>query len=125
MASSIIQEFNIKIEISFYEIDIKVIEALKISIESKEKDRLVSKGGHLQVTRISSGGSGSIMGSAQRGTSAQRKNEEFEEEEEKQQQKRQPDVNLFGPLIGGMDELMISESDLDAYALPKLGRTHT
>ena len=60
------------------------------------------------------------MGSAQRGTSAQRKNEEFEEEEEKQQQKRQPDVNLFG-----MDELMISESDLDAYALPKLGRTHT
>jgi len=47
MASSIIQEFNIKIDISFYEIDTKVIEALKISIESKEKDRLVSKGGHL------------------------------------------------------------------------------
>lgn len=47
MASSIIQEFNIKIDISFYEIDTKVIEALKISIESKEKERLVSKGGHL------------------------------------------------------------------------------
>ena len=24
-----------------------------------------------------------------------------------------------------MDELLISESDLDAYAVPKLGRTHT
>jgi predicted RNA-binding protein Jag len=47
MASSIIQEFNIKIDISFYEIDTKVIEALKISIETKEKERLVSKGGHL------------------------------------------------------------------------------
>ena len=47
MASSIIQEFNIKIDISFYEIDTKVIEALKISIECKEKERLVSKGGHI------------------------------------------------------------------------------
>ena len=70
MASSIIQEFNIKIDICFYEIDTKVIEALKISIESKEKERLVSKGGHLQVTRMSSGASGSIMGgSATRGYS--------------------------------------------------------
>jgi hypothetical protein len=40
MASSIIQEFHIKIDISFYDIDTKVIEALKISIETKERERL-------------------------------------------------------------------------------------
>ena len=43
MASSIILEFNIKIGISFYEIDTKVIEALKQSIEMKEKEKLASK----------------------------------------------------------------------------------
>jgi hypothetical protein len=39
MASSIIIEFHIKIDISFYDIDTKVIEALKISIETKEKEK--------------------------------------------------------------------------------------
>lgn len=38
MASSIIQEFNIKISISFYDIDTKVIEALKVAIDLKEKE---------------------------------------------------------------------------------------
>ncbi len=37
MAQSIISEFNIKIAINFYDIDTKVIEALKISIETREK----------------------------------------------------------------------------------------
>lgn len=73
---------------------------------------------------MSSGASGSIMGgSAARGTSGQRKAEEYEEEEEKQQ----PNVNIFGPLIGygGTEDLMISDSDVDPYAMPKLARTHT
>lgn len=40
MASSIVSEFNIKIGITFFDIDTKVIEALKISIELKEKDKI-------------------------------------------------------------------------------------
>lgn len=40
MASSIVSEFNIKIGINFFDIDTKVIEALKISIELKEKDKI-------------------------------------------------------------------------------------
>lgn len=43
MAMSIISEFNIKIGIEFYDIDTKVIEALKISIETKEKENAGSK----------------------------------------------------------------------------------
>lgn len=39
MASSIIQEFNIKIGISFYDIDTKVIEGLKLTIDLKEKEQ--------------------------------------------------------------------------------------
>ena len=48
MASSIIQEFNIKIGITFYDIDIKVIDALQLSIEAKEREKVVhalTKGG--------------------------------------------------------------------------------
>lgn len=41
MASSIISEFNIRMGISFYDIDTKVIEALKISIEVKEKEKML------------------------------------------------------------------------------------
>jgi len=36
MASSIISDFHIKITISFFDIDTKVVEALKLSIEAKE-----------------------------------------------------------------------------------------
>lgn len=38
MASCVILEFNIKLKIHFYDIDTKVIEALKLSIETKEKE---------------------------------------------------------------------------------------
>ena len=58
MASSIIQEFNIKIGISFYDIDTKVIEALKLSIELKEKEKLTIKGG----TIIQTSGQGRYIG---------------------------------------------------------------
>jgi hypothetical protein len=40
MASSISLEFNINIGINFYDIDVKVVDALKISIEHKEKEKL-------------------------------------------------------------------------------------
>lgn len=33
MASSVLQEFNIKLDIYFYDVDTKVIEALKLTIE--------------------------------------------------------------------------------------------
>lgn len=39
MASSVIQEFNIKIGITFYDIDTKVIEGLKLSIDLKEREQ--------------------------------------------------------------------------------------
>lgn len=50
MASSIIQEFNISLGISFYDIDTKVIEALKISIELKEKEKGATKAGVQLIT---------------------------------------------------------------------------
>ena len=37
MASSIILEFNIKLGINFYEVDTRVVEALKVHIESKDR----------------------------------------------------------------------------------------
>lgn len=40
MASSIISDFHIKIDIAFYEIDTKVVEALKQYIETKEREKL-------------------------------------------------------------------------------------
>jgi hypothetical protein len=43
MASSIIAEFHIKIDIAFYDIDTKVVEALKMSIESKEREKMEGK----------------------------------------------------------------------------------
>ncbi len=39
MASSVIQEFNIKLGITFYDIDTKVIEGLKLTIDMKEKEQ--------------------------------------------------------------------------------------
>ena len=39
MASSIILEFNIKLGINFYDIDTKVMEALKVRIDCKERDK--------------------------------------------------------------------------------------
>ena len=39
MASSILLEFNITIGVNFYDIDTRVIEALKIRIDAKEKER--------------------------------------------------------------------------------------
>lgn len=39
MASSVCQEFNIKIGITFYDIDTKVIEGLKLSIDLKEREQ--------------------------------------------------------------------------------------
>jgi hypothetical protein len=43
MATSIIAEFHIKIDIAFYDIDTKVVEALKLSIEKKERVKEESK----------------------------------------------------------------------------------
>jgi hypothetical protein len=43
MATSIIAEFHIKIDIAFYDIDTKVVEALKLSIEKKEREKEESK----------------------------------------------------------------------------------
>ena len=40
MASSIILEFNINIGINFYDVDTKVMDALKIRIDYKEKERI-------------------------------------------------------------------------------------
>lgn len=37
MSATISADFHIKIEISFYDIDTKVVEALKLSIETKER----------------------------------------------------------------------------------------
>jgi ANTH domain len=39
MASTIIADFHIKIDIAFYDIDTKVVEALKMSIETKEREK--------------------------------------------------------------------------------------
>lgn len=39
MATCIISEFNISMGINFYEIDGKVLEALKFSIETRERER--------------------------------------------------------------------------------------
>jgi hypothetical protein len=37
MAAVVVQEFNIKLKVHFYEIDTEVAEALKSSIEMKER----------------------------------------------------------------------------------------
>lgn len=40
MASCVSLEFNIKLNIFFYEVDTKVVEAMKLFIETKERERL-------------------------------------------------------------------------------------
>ena len=42
MATSIIADFHITIDIAFYDIDTKVVEALKLSIDNKQRERLES-----------------------------------------------------------------------------------
>lgn len=59
------------------------------------------------------------MGSAPRGTSAQHRAEEDEEEG------GIANVNLFAPFVGGTEELVITESEIEAYSALKLARTHT
>lgn len=39
MALSILQEFNIKLDIHFYDVDTKIIESLKLTIEAKEREK--------------------------------------------------------------------------------------
>lgn len=39
MATSVISEFNIKLKFHFYDVDTKVIEGLKLAIETKERDK--------------------------------------------------------------------------------------
>lgn len=70
MSSSIIQEFNIKIDITFYDIDAKVAEALKLSIETREREKSVTSQKSGSFLRMS-GGSGIIGG----GTSCSRQEE--------------------------------------------------
>jgi len=57
MALCIIQEFNIKMGIQFYEIDVKVVEALKIAIEIKEKNSLPKRGNSSTLLSAESGSS--------------------------------------------------------------------
>jgi hypothetical protein len=59
------------------------------------------------------------MGSAPRGTSAQHRAEEDEDEG------GIANVNLFAPFVGGTEELVITESEIEAYSALKLARTHT
>lgn len=39
MTSCIVQEFNISLNVHFYEVDTKLVEAMKLAIEQQEKDK--------------------------------------------------------------------------------------
>ncbi len=53
MSSSIIQEFHIKIDITFYDIDTKVAEALKLSIETREKAAITTSQKSIWTSSVS------------------------------------------------------------------------
>jgi hypothetical protein len=97
MGSCIIQEFNIKMGIQFYEIDTKVIEALKISIELKERNHAIKRGG---------GGAGSMH------LSSQDTNSGLEEEAQQVEQAKYQELLI--------DELMPNQGQY-----PKLEKVKT
>ena len=54
MATCILEEFNIQLKISFYDVDSKLIEAMKLTIEMKEREKMNRDEDHSPISNASS-----------------------------------------------------------------------